>query len=399
LRRLARESDPALPIDPQTAATRVLQVAHVVAMASRHTPTPNSCLHRSLALWWLLRRRGFDSHLRFGARRQQSGFEAHAWVEHNGVVVFDDLVPTGLRQAVLAAARTRRMSYASVSGHRSMALDATRNQLYREALQQAVRPDSVVLDLGAGTGIHGLIAARLGARRVYLVEPEDILTVAEEIVAANGLQERVRCLRGRLEDIQLPEPVDIIVSAVTGNFLLTEDLLPTLFHARATALKPGCFLIPGAATMEATPVSAPTIHAKEIAGWSASAEGLDLSPARSYAANSVFYRLEELGDVAYLAEPRVLQTFDFSRDNYTSVHIEAFTRSPNRASVRMGGVVQHETRRPLGVDLAPRRASSLVARVPPSRSPCRVRARRASLLHARSRPVRRLDLASSVRDH
>jgi hypothetical protein len=93
LRRLAPASDHVLPTDAETASARVLQVAHVVAMASRHTPTPNSCLHRSLALWWLLRRRGFDSHLRFGARRQQGGFEAHAWVEHNGVVVFDDLVP------------------------------------------------------------------------------------------------------------------------------------------------------------------------------------------------------------------------------------------------------------------------------------------------------------------
>jgi hypothetical protein len=215
------------------------------------------------------------------------------------------------------------MSYASVSGHRSMALDARRNQLYRDALREVVRPDSVVLDLGAGTGIHGLIAARLGAKRVYLVEPEDILAVAEEIVAINGLQDRVHCLRGRLEDIELPEPVDIIVSAVTGNFLLTEDLLPTLFHARDTALKLGGLLIPGAATMEATPVSAPTIHAREIAGWSASAEGIDLSPARSYAANSVFYRVEDVRDVEYLAEPRVLQTFDFSRDNDTSVHIDA----------------------------------------------------------------------------
>ena len=92
LRRLAPPSDHAGSTDPETASARVLQVARVVAMASRHTPTSNSCLHRSLTLWWLLRRRRFDSHLHFGARRQQSGFEAHAWVEHNGVVVFDDLV-------------------------------------------------------------------------------------------------------------------------------------------------------------------------------------------------------------------------------------------------------------------------------------------------------------------
>ena len=260
--------------------------------------------------------------------------------------------------------------------------------------------DSVVLDLGAGTGVHGLIAARLGAKRVYLVEPEDILAVAEEIVAANGLQETVRCLRGRLEDIQLPEPVDIIVSAVTGNFLLTEDLLPTLFHARDTALKPGGLLIPGAATMEATPVSAPTIHAQgdcRLVG----VHRRHRSERRlgAYAANSVFYRLEELRDVEYLAEPRVLQTFDFSRDNYTSVHIDAVYEIA-RSGVCHGWVGWFSMK--LGdrwVSTSPRdERSPLVARVSPSRSPCRVRARRAGFVHARSRPVRGLDLESSIRD-
>ena len=95
LRRLAPRRDQALPTGSETTPARLREVAHVVAMASRHTPTPNSCLHRSLALWWLLRRRRFDSHLRFGARRHESGFEAHAWVEHDGIVVLDDLVSGG----------------------------------------------------------------------------------------------------------------------------------------------------------------------------------------------------------------------------------------------------------------------------------------------------------------
>ena len=81
-----------------------------------------------------------------------------------------------------------------------MALDPVRNDAYAAALARVVTPDSVVLDLGAGTGVLGLMAARLGARHVYLVEPSDVLCVAEEIVAANSLQDRVTCLRGRLED-------------------------------------------------------------------------------------------------------------------------------------------------------------------------------------------------------
>ena len=214
------------------------------------------------------------------------------------------------------------MSYASVSGHRTMALDAVRNEAYAAALRQVVVADSVVMDLGAGTGIHGLMAARLGARRVYLVEPEDILAVAEEIVHVNGLQHTVRCLHGRLEDVELPERVDVLVSALTGNFLLTEDLLQTLFHARDRALKPGGVLIPSAATMEAVPVSAPAVHEKEIAAWSVPQHGIDLSPARSYAANSMLFRVDGLRDLAFLAEPQTLATLDFHRDDYSTVQAD-----------------------------------------------------------------------------
>ena len=67
----------------------MLEVARVVDMASRYTPVSNTCLHRSLALWWLLRRRGFDSSLRLGMRRHDGRFEAHAWVEHGGVILND----------------------------------------------------------------------------------------------------------------------------------------------------------------------------------------------------------------------------------------------------------------------------------------------------------------------
>ena len=204
-----------------------------------------------------------------------------------------------------------------------MALDARRNDAYAEALRQFVGPESVVLDLGAGTGIHGLIAARLGAKRVYLVEPEDILSVAEEIVRANGLGDRVRCFHGRIEDVRLPEQVDVIVSVLTGNFLLTEDLLPALFHARDTALKPGGRLIPQAATMEAVPVSAPQVHAKDIASWSVPQQGVDMSVARTYAANTIFYGAEHFKDASYLADPMTLHRLDLLHDVYEGVHTEA----------------------------------------------------------------------------
>jgi hypothetical protein len=70
--------------------TRPLTIARLVAMAARHTPVSNTCLHRSLALWWLLGREGFPSDLVVGARREPGGLAAHAWVEHGGAVINDD---------------------------------------------------------------------------------------------------------------------------------------------------------------------------------------------------------------------------------------------------------------------------------------------------------------------
>jgi precorrin-6B methylase 2 len=214
------------------------------------------------------------------------------------------------------------MSYHAVAGHRSMALDAVRNDAYAAALRQAVGPGSVVLDLGAGTGVLGLIAARAGASRVYLVEPEDVLSVAGEIARANGLQDTVLCLQGRIEEVRLPEKVHVIVSVLTGNFLLTEDLLQPLFYARDTYLEPGGTLVPSEARMQAVPVSAPALHDKDIAGWSAPQHGVDLGCARAYAANTVFYHFEELREAVWLADPVTLCTLDFHTASHTGVQVE-----------------------------------------------------------------------------
>ena len=105
---------------------------------------------------------------------------------------------------------------------------------------------------GGKGGNQAVAAARLGARRVYLVDPEDILEVAREVVRDNGLTGVVECLRARIEDVRLPERADVIVSVLTGNFLVTEDLLETLFFARDELLAPGGILVPSAARMEVT---------------------------------------------------------------------------------------------------------------------------------------------------
>src|SRR5512135_770538 len=79
----------------------------------------------------------------------------------------------------------------SIGGYQKMVDDAVRMNAYADALRRAVRPGSVVVDIGAGTGILSLLACRFGAARVYALEPDDCINVARENAAANGLADRI----------------------------------------------------------------------------------------------------------------------------------------------------------------------------------------------------------------
>jgi hypothetical protein len=62
----------------------IASITRMVAAAARWGFYRGRCLHRSLTLWWLLRRRGIRTEIRIGVRKQDGRFQAHAWVEHEG---------------------------------------------------------------------------------------------------------------------------------------------------------------------------------------------------------------------------------------------------------------------------------------------------------------------------
>jgi hypothetical protein len=71
------------------ALDRLPEIVRMNAGAARHSPFHPTCLERSLSLWYLLRRRGFDPEIQLGGRTDGGCFEAHAWVECDGAVLGD----------------------------------------------------------------------------------------------------------------------------------------------------------------------------------------------------------------------------------------------------------------------------------------------------------------------
>jgi precorrin-6B methylase 2 len=149
--------------------------------------------------------------------------------------------------------------------HARMLHDDRRTGDYLAALAQAVRPGDVVLDLGTGSGVLAIAAARAGARRVYAVEASDIAEVAEGVFAANGVTDTVTLVPGWSRELELPEPADLLVAELIGNEPFEEEILETTLDARRRLLKPGARLIPNTLTLLARPLRMPDGEARQRA--------------------------------------------------------------------------------------------------------------------------------------
>lgn len=93
-------------------------------------------------------------------------------------------------------------------------------------------------------------AVRAGAKHVIGVDMSSIIEKAREIVAVNGMADKITLLQGKMEEVNLPFPqVDIIVSEWMGYFLLYESMLDTVLYARDRYLAPGGKIFPDQATI------------------------------------------------------------------------------------------------------------------------------------------------------
>ncbi|XP_065186608.1 uncharacterized protein LOC135817361 [Sycon ciliatum] len=143
------------------------------------------------------------------------------------------------------------MSYANVSIHREMLQDTVRTSSYRDFIlgNEAVFKDKVVLDVGCGTGILSMFAARAGAAKVYAVDRSSIVYQAMAIIRENNLEDKITVIRGEVEKVKLPCKVDIIISEWMGYFLLYEAMFDSVLNARDKFLAPGGNVFPAVFTM------------------------------------------------------------------------------------------------------------------------------------------------------
>ena len=215
--------------------------------------------------------------------------------------------------------------------HFAILRDAGRNGAYDAALRRAVSAHTKVLEIGTGSGIIAMMAARAGARSVVTCEVvRTIADTAREIVALNGYADSVRVINKRSFDLDrqndLGGPADILVSEIVDNMLIGEGVLPAIEHAHRHLLKRGGRVIPARGSVRVALARDAEFRHDSLA----QIDGFNLSPFNRLASTYIAIRRDS-PRLSLLSAPADLFDFDFQSGGPFAVE------SVKRSLVSLGG--------------------------------------------------------------
>ena len=222
--------------------------------------------------------------------------------------------------------------------HFPMMSDQRRNAAYAAALAR-VAPGRRVLDIGAGSGLLAMMAARAGAAIVTTCEMEPTVAArAAAVIAANGLADQVILRAKRSTEIEVGKDLDlraeVLVSEIFASGVLSEEILPTLEDARERLLTPDATVIPRRAAAHGYLVGGPAIEAQLFAPtWS----GFDLSAFDELAPVKLGLHLDRLPHQA-MSDDFEIFAFDLTQPRFAPERRALGVRAT--ASGRCAGVAQ-----------------------------------------------------------
>ena len=207
----------------------------------------------------------------------------------------------------------RTLADMRIEYHRTLIADRVRNAAFERALAAAITPGkTTVADIGAGTGLLGLMAAKLGAREVFLYEAAEVAAVAAKALKANRAR-NCHLMPCHSTEMQDPPRVDVVVSETLGNYAFEEHMIETLNDARRRFLNSGGTIIPRSVTQFVAPVVSARFQ-EELCVWDAT--GFNFDTARTMSLNNIYVRTLKPRDLLDGGKSaKTWDTVDFSKHN------------------------------------------------------------------------------------
>jgi protein arginine N-methyltransferase 1 len=217
--------------------------------------------------------------------------------------------------------------------YRDILDDPVRQAAFKTAIEAAVRPGDVVVDIGCALGNFSVYACRAGAARVYAVEAARVIEVAREVVKANGCGDRVTFLRGLSTRLEVPERADVVVFEDFCTTLLSPAVARTLSDAARRWMKPGGALVPPRGRIWVAPVEDAHGHQElDRFAWTRDRVfGVDVTPSRRVAFATSHSR--QLKPGALLAEPTLAGELDLARVRSAALKVEARVEVSRTAAI------------------------------------------------------------------
>lgn len=232
--------------------------------------------------------------------------------------------------------------YGYLSQQQNMMQDYIRTSTYQRAMLANLTDfqDKVVLDVGAGSGILSFFAIQAGARKVYAIEASSMAQHCEALVQDNNLSTQIIVIPGKVEEVEVPEQVDTIISEPMGYMLFNERMLESYLHAKKW-LKPGGRMYPSQGDLHIAPFTDEALYMEQYSKanfwYQESFHGVNLCTLRNAAVSEYFKQpIVDTFDIRICLAKSNKYMIDFQTADEKDLHVLDI---PLTFSMMQGGMI------------------------------------------------------------
>ncbi|KAK2991981.1 hypothetical protein RJ640_014842 [Escallonia rubra] len=317
--RFDLESDPKEAVNFDLRTTQLFKIGrvHSVCMSEGFEASKEKSFSRGITIQFRRETESSAFHCAFEERKKEAIARGESELpngrEPASKSKFDDKIEA-------SSAKMYFHYYGQLLHQQNMLQDYVRTGTYYAAVieNRADFVGRVVVDVGAGSGILSLFAAQAGAKHVYAVEASEMAEYARKLIAGNPLLgQRITVVKGKVEEIDLPEKADIMISEPMGTLLINERMLESYVIARDRFLVPNGKMFPTVGRIHMAPFSDEFLYV-EIANkalfWQQqNYYGVDLTPLHGTAFQGYFSQpVVDAFDPRLLVAPAISHVINFS---------------------------------------------------------------------------------------